>query len=178
MIAGYKYTEKEQKTLLKSMVLIADSREQANKHITDYLTQKEIPFVTQKLDFGDYSYMLPACPDLGIYRDLYFSNSIVIERKNSLDELAGNFGDGRTQFENEFMRADKCDMTLMVEQPGGYGDILAHKYNSQMNERAFFGSLITFECRYNIKTAFVDKAMAGQYIFAKFYYHLRGVLKK
>lgn len=45
---------------------------------------------------------LTANTELGIARDLYFP--VMIEKKNSIDELASSFKD-RTRFESEFIRA-------------------------------------------------------------------------
>ena len=172
----YKYTDTELKQLLKSITILCDSREKENGHIIDYFTQKNIQYITQALNYGDYSYMLPACKELGINRDIYFYNDIVIERKASLEELSGNLSKQRERFENEFLRAGKCNITLLVEQ-GSYSDILNHKYKTEFKEKAFMASLMAWEQRYNIKTAFVHMVHSGQYIYSKFYYHLREYLK-
>ena len=84
MIDFYKYTDKEVRILLKSIVVIVDSREQKNSHILDWLNQKKIPYSIQKMEFGDYSFYIPANTELGITRDLYFTDEITIERKASL----------------------------------------------------------------------------------------------
>jgi len=73
------------------MVVLIDSREQRNEHICETLAAKGIKFQSRKLDFGDYSAMIPKNESLSIPRDLYFTNDIYIERKASLDELANNF---------------------------------------------------------------------------------------
>ena len=83
-----KYTDKEIETLLKTMIVLVDTREQENSHILNYFDKKKIKYMVQKLDVGDYSFMLPKNPDMGIDNDIYFTNKIVIERKGSLDELA------------------------------------------------------------------------------------------
>ena len=172
----YRYTDAELKRLLKSIVIICDSREKEHGHITGYLSSKNIPYITQALSFGDYSYMLPAAPELGIIRDMCFDSDIVIERKASLEELSGNFSQQRERFENEFLRAGKCNITLLVEQ-GSYSDILSRKYKTELKETAFMASLLAWEQRYNIKTAFVHMTHSGAFIHSKFYYHLREFLK-
>lgn len=132
----FKYTDNQRKELLASMVVLVDTREQRNENIIATLDEKKITYKTMKLDFGDYSVMLPKNPELSIPRDLYFTDDIFIERKMSLDELAQNFkgksnhyekagpalkkvvevfGDNavlveakneRQRFENEMLRAD------------------------------------------------------------------------
>jgi len=42
---------------------------------------KRIPYISKALSYGDYSCFLPACPEYGINRDLYFTNRLAIERK-------------------------------------------------------------------------------------------------
>jgi len=176
MITQYKYSDIELKQLLKSLTIIVDTREKENEHITGYFKQKKIPYMKQALSYGDYSYMLPMCLEFGIHRDMYFHNDIAIERKSDLEELSGNLAQHRERFENEFLRAGKCDMTLLIEQ-GSYSDILNHKYRTQLSEKAFVASLMAWEHRYNIKTTFVHMIHSGIYIHSKFYYHLREVLR-
>ena len=57
-------------------LLIVDSREKGHKSILKYFDEHNIDYITSKLDYGDYK----------IYKD----NSVVIDRKDSLLELAGN----------------------------------------------------------------------------------------
>ena len=87
----FKYTEKQRKELLDSMVVLVDTREQRNEHIIATLNEKKIVHINKKLDYGDYSVMLPKNETLAIPHDLYFTDEIYIERKASLDELAQNF---------------------------------------------------------------------------------------
>lgn len=172
----YKYSEMEIKKLLKSITVIIDTREKENSHITGHFEKKKISYISRALSFGDYSYMIPAASELGIQRDVYFSDEIVIERKASLEELSGNLSHQRERFENEFLRAGKCGITLLIER-GCYSDILSHKYNTELKEAAFMASLMAWEQRYNIRTVFVDMAHSGAFIHSRFYYHLRELLK-
>lgn len=110
----YKYTKKELETLLKSITIIVDSRENANDHIIKYFDKKKIPHISNKLDYGDYSCYLPSNPELGIMRDLYFD--CYIERKNSLEEISTNIGSKRVQFESELLRAKDSKFTIMIEK--------------------------------------------------------------
>ena len=45
----YRYTEAERKKLLENLVVQVDSREQENKHITDFFTAKKIKFEKKSL---------------------------------------------------------------------------------------------------------------------------------
>lgn len=172
------YSKAEIDKLIKSMVMICDTREQQNEHITKYFEERNIEYIKQKLDVGDYSLMLKANPEMGINRDLYLTNKIVIERKNGLDELTNNFkGSDRTRLENEFLRARDTKVYLMVED-AVYGDIINHKYRSKMKPQAFLGSLKSFEARYNLNTIFIEnKLYSGNFIYHTALYHLREFLK-
>ncbi|MFV0495687.1 MAG: nuclease, partial [Mycobacterium sp.] len=76
---SYKYTDKEIEKIMKSMVVIVDTRENVNGHILEYLRAKEIPYKLQKLDTGDYGCMIPRNEEFGILRDTYLDCRV--ERK-------------------------------------------------------------------------------------------------
>lgn len=171
MVQLHKYTDGELEELLKSIVILIDTREQENKHILSYLDKKKVPYKYLKLNHGDYSFYLPANEKLGIHRDLYFTNIVTVERKGSLEELSGNFTKGRANIEEEFIRK-RGKMYLMIEN-STYEDILKHNYNTKYEPLSFIATLNSFETRYDLKTAFVTKAAAGNFIYHKFYYYLR-----
>lgn len=175
MVNHYHYTEKESKDLLKSMVIIIDTREQENGHITDYFNKKGIAFKSFKLNSGDYSAMIPANSELGIVRDLYFDKQIILERKNSLEELSGNLAQYRERFINEFLRSGDCRKFLMIEK-GNWSDIITGNYKTQFPANSYFGSLLSFQQRYNLNISFVSKEHAGKYIYGCFYYFLRELI--
>lgn len=172
-----KFSEKDIKILLKSLIVICDTREQQNKHILNYFTKKKIPYKVEKLDVGDYSFMLPKDSKLGIIKDIYFNNKIVIERKMNLDELANNFTRGRNRLESELLRAKDTNILLMIEN-AKYSDIISHKYRSKLSEKAFLGTLKAFESRYNLDVHLIDDdTHSGNFIYYTFYYRLREFLK-
>ena len=173
---NYKYSEKEISTLLKSLIILSDTRERENRHILQPLHEKGMEFLEIKLDAGDYSYMLPKNEKLGIVRDTYFDNDIVIERKASLEELSGNLTKDRTRFEAELIRC-KGKMILMIEG-NSYTDIFYHSYKTKFNENAFFASLISYRAKYGIDIAFIDQVFSWKYIYATCYYHLKNYLKR
>ena len=69
MLDLYKYTDKEIDQLVKSIVILTDTREQKNQHILDWLDKKKIPHKTKALPNGDYSFYVPANPVLKIFPD-------------------------------------------------------------------------------------------------------------
>lgn len=187
MLGKYKYTPKQVEKLLNSMVILVDTREQSNFFITDYFDRKAdgaIPYKSHTLKFGDYSFMLPSCVELGRMEDEYFTNRIVIERKNSLLELSNNLGNDRERFERELSRAKevKATFSLMIED-GSYSDILFHQYGGEYDNlskflpKPFIATLATFRARYSIHVDYVKKNCAGNFMYYLFYYWLRCYLK-
>ena len=101
-----RYTETEIKTILKNLCVIVDTREQVWVNIEDYFKKQNIQYRRENLNQGDYSICIVSNEEtkpLGITRDLYFDNEIVIERKASIDEVAGNMKEpDRTRLKKEF----------------------------------------------------------------------------
>jgi ERCC4-type nuclease len=173
-LAFYQYTDKELKELLSTLTILIDTREQENFHIIHYFDSKKIPYKTKKNDTGDYTAMIPKNPELGITRDLYLPAAI--ERKNSVDELAASIKD-RNRFENELIRSQKMDFTLIVEDPNGYENIIMGLYRSHYDPKALLASLKTFEARYHFTTVFISKLATGNFIYHHLFYHARNLLK-
>lgn len=171
----YNYTDKEIKSLLATATILVDTREQQNSHITDYLSKKKVPFLSKKLDYGDYSIMIPVNEPLGIQRDLYFSDEIAIERKASLDELANNLTADRTRFEDEMLRSKNCKVLLMLENCG-YVDIIGHKYRSKYEPKSYIATLASYTARFNLNVNFIAKSAAGNFIYYNLLYHVRNYL--
>lgn len=113
----YRFSVEELKKLTKSLVVLVDSREKKNDHILSYFTKQGVAYQKTKLDYGDYSFYIPAA---AAGEDIYFHRDIVIERKASLEELSGNLAQERERFEKEFLKAgnDGCKVYLMIEEPG------------------------------------------------------------
>lgn len=173
----YSYTDTELKNLLKSLAILVDSREQENSHILDYFAKKKIPYVKKALNFADYSCFIPKNEPLGIMRDMYFTDTVVVERKSSLTELSNNLSNDRDRFVSELIRKGNAKLFLMVENCIGYSDILNHKYNTQYNEKSYLATLFSFQAQFNINIAFVpDKLLSGFFIASVFHYHIRNWL--
>ena len=172
----YKFSVEEIKRLVKGMVILVDSREKKNAHILDYFKKHNIPFQTGKLEYGDYSFMIPAS---AAGNDIYFHRDCIIERKASLEELSSNFTKERERFEKEFLKAgnDGCKVYLMIEVPGGYNDIISHKYGTKFEPAAYMASLKTWEHRFDANIQFISPEYAGYYIVSTFQYYAREKLK-
>jgi ERCC4-type nuclease len=159
------------------MVILCDTREQENTHITGYLKKKDVPYMSKALSFGDYSAMVPANPEMGIVRDIFFDHSVVIERKGSLEELSGNLTNGRERFKDELIRASKAEFHLMIEGKS-FSDIINHRYTTQFSEKAYMASLLSLQSEHGFNLAFIDRNDAGLYIYSFLYYHIRNKILK
>ena len=170
----YKYTDKEIKSIVKNAMIIVDTREQKNKHITDYFDRKGIKWCNEKLDHGDYSIKVEspaAC------RDFYLTDIISIERKANLEELSGNLTHNRDRFNAEFLRA-KGKIYLLIEN-ANYEDIEYGNYNTKFNKDSFRASLNAFEQRYDLHVHYQkDTSASGYYIYKTLIAALEQELKK
>lgn len=164
------YAEKEINELLKQLTIICDSRENVNGHVTSYFDKCKVAHVTRKLDTGDYSAMIG---------DMTLEHDVVVERKNSLDEIAGNFTIDRQRFEDEFTRAkaDGLKVFLLIEN-ASWSDILLHNYRSKLEPKSLIASLLSWQVRFNITIIFCKPTETGQIIHGILYYAAREALKK
>jgi hypothetical protein len=199
----YRFTDTEIKKLLKNIVILVDTKEQENFHITDYFTKHKRKYKCKNLGEGDYSAYIAynvetskILESVGVHRDLYFTNEILIERKGHLDEVAGNlstrkakydsFGNQiisenreRERFKFELTRIRNCNATLFlfIEDKNGNENIRKGNYRSEYSPEAFLGSLKSFEAEFKFAYKFLDKAVMGSEIFFTIYYHIRDSLK-
>lgn len=96
----------------------------------------------------------------------------MIERKNSLDELAGNFTQYRTRFKEE-MATFTGKKYLLIEN-STYENIVKGNYRSEYMPKSYLASLHTFNHRYNLEIMFMPcKNMSGLWIYSTFMYWLR-----
>ncbi len=172
----YRFTADQAKDLAKKMVILVDSREKQNSHILDYFKRQKFDCQETKLDYGDYSFMIP---ESAAGEDIFFHRDIVVERKASLEELSGNLAQARERFEKEFLRAgnDGCKIYLMVEDPRGYTGIITHGYKTGMKPAAFMASLKTWEHRFDANVQFIAPEYSAFYIVSTLQYFVREALR-
>lgn len=177
MLDRYKYTDSEVEKICKSIVILCDSREQVNTHVTDWFNRNKVPWETKALGNGDYSFYLPKNEDFGILRDTYFTREIAIERKRNLDEIAVNFTKSRARFEEEFATYPG-KLYLLIEN-ATYVDIINHNYSSKLTTKAFLAAIHTFNHRYHTEVSFMpDDKYSGAWIYGTFLYYLKNLLKR
>lgn len=176
MLSKYYYTDKEKETLIKSIVILVDTREKKGNHITDWFDKKGISWKKKSLEYGDYSFLVSANPELGIFKDLDFSSEIIVERKASLEELSNNLTKERSRFEKELTLAPK-NKVLLIEN-ANYSDIIEGNYDTQYNKKSYWGTIHSFWHRYGMSVFFMpDNKYSGVFIKGYFEYFLKDYLK-
>lgn len=150
-------------------IILVDNREKVNDHIINYFKANDIKYEKIYIPTGDYAISMEVNG-----KRIESAFKIVIERKNSVDELVGSFKH-RQRFSNEFLRAKKENirMHLMVEDPNGYENIMTGNYRSEYLPKAVMNSLKAFESRFNFQTVFLNKKYSGHYIYNTLLFYVR-----
>ena len=172
------YTDKQLKELVSHMVILHDTKEKNSQHIIDYFDKKGIKHNSKALKTGDYSFMIETCPELGFIRDSYFTDTIVIERKNSIDELAGNIKEKDERFFKELNRMINIPYCYLLVENNKIDDIIKHNYRSEYNELAFLRRILGVQKVSNFYLNFVDKENMGFMIYEICYSVLMGQILK
>ena len=158
------WTEKELADELKKLTIICDTREQ-DRHVSEYFDKKKIPYMTRKLDTGDYSAQLES---------ISFERDIVVERKHNLDEICGNFTAERERFEREFFRAKAYGTKVhLIIENASWGDIFLGNYRSKLPPKSLVGSLLSWMVRFNVSVTFCKPGESARIIYGIFYYYAR-----
>lgn len=151
---------------MATFAVMVDTREQSTPKAKERYASFGVPIQRATLRYGDYcaNVQLPGGRWLHS-ADEAVEPPCVIERKMSLDELAGCMGRGRARFQREFERAAnaKAKMYLLIEN-GTWEGILYHRYRSRLNSNAFFASLAAWSVRYDITPVFCKADVSGRII--------------
>lgn len=164
----YKFTDKEMKKILDSMVVVVDTREQNNQHILEFFNRKKIPYKVVKNDFGDYTAMIPKGTITGFTSDIYFDRDIAIERKNSIDEIAGNLKDDAYRIKKELAHMNMYDIKyfFFVEDKDFHENLRNGNYRSQYDPFTLMQRIKKgIEAEYNTVIVPIDKKCIGSEIY-------------
>lgn len=164
-MAKYYYTDKKYKELVSHMVILHAGNEQCNSHILDYFDKSNIKHEKRAIKTGDYSFKIEACPELGFHIDTYFTDELCIERKNSINEIAGNIVEKDDRFLKELNRMINIQDCYILIENDRIDDILEHKYDTKLNELSFIRTLLTTQKRSNYCLHFVKKENMGKMIY-------------
>lgn len=173
----YNYTKTEITKILKTLVIVVDTREQKNEHILKYLRTKKVPYKVETLKTGDYACVIPKNDELGITRDIYLAARL--ERKAHIDEITGNLQKAtRSAFENELIRSKDIPFTLICEDKDGYEKMIKGDYRSDYEPLALLGTLNSFKAKYDFEIVYLDPKCTGNFIYYHFYYQAMHCLKQ
>lgn len=201
----FKFTDKEVTNILNNLVILVDTRENANTHVTDWLDKSKKKYKTQKLDYGDYSCYLPNGSFEGQTRDIYFTDDIVVERKFCIDELAMNLKDNKTninevnkeiiellgekylakvlktdynRFKQELTAINRygIDFFILLEDEKFDKNIRCGNYRSQYDSATLYKRLKALEREFNTIIRPTSKEFSGSEIYNTLRYGVRNML--
>jgi ERCC4-type nuclease len=169
----------EIKSILDSMEIIVDTREQATHIASSRYEAPGVPYYRQTMNYGDYTYNVVIDGEKLHRSDMRVNGLCVVERKQNLDELAACFTRGRERFEREFQRAGdyNAKVYLLVEN-ASLDLLMAGQYRSKFRPKAFLASLMAFEVRYNITTLFCESKNSGALIREVLYRDIKERLER
>ena len=137
------------------MVLYEDTRQQAGKHknIHAYCEQAGIKIIRQALNVGDYQ--------------IAGKGNISVDTKQSVLELAGNVFQEHRRFRDECVRAQECDIQLIVlieeQLPGGRLVNWRPPVGSvRFDPATLRKAMITMQQEYGVKFRFCDGRSTGK----------------
>ena len=201
----YKFTDKEINELLDKLVILVDSREQANSHVIDWFDKSKKTYKIQKLDYGDYSCFLPIGSFEGQARDIYFNDDLVIERKFCIDELAMNLKDNKTnineikkeiielfgekylakvlktdynRFKQELTTLNKNDVRffILLEDENFDKNIRNGNFRAQYDKATLYKRFKGIESEFNTFIRPIGKEFIGSEIYNTLKYGVRNIL--
>lgn len=139
-------------------ILICDTREKKNKSILKYFDKNNIDYIISKLDYGDYT--------------LYKNNTVVIDRKDSLLEMAHNLCSTleheRIKAEIQRAKDDGCKefIFLIAESKIKSIDDIA-KWSSphtKVKGSTLLKTMVTMKNKYGVRFIICPRAKMGEYI--------------
>lgn len=166
--------DKKLKEILKTMIIIIDSREHLPSHITETFDRYNIKWESKKVNSGDYMAYIPINEELGITEEV--QSTTVIERKMSIEEICSNLIRNRDRFKREFNRKE-TDIIIMIEG-NTYEDIVNNNYHNKVQPESFLASLHSISDEFKTPFIFISKKTAPLFIYNTLKYNLRNQLKE
>ena len=155
---------------LKSMVILWDTREQQTPRARKRLEQIQVPIERVALPFGDYSAKCNA---------LDLRDSVAIERKMDLTELAHCYCQDRKRFTREFERAKEsgAKLYLLIEN-GSLDDAYSGHYRARVHPASLTASILAWLARYDCQILFCNANNTGKVVHDVLYRELKERLEE
>lgn len=156
----------EQKEVLKTFKILTDSREQPTKRAQKRYDSFQVPYERATLSYGDYAYNAVLPSGTLLYdTEQTVKPCCVIERKESLDELAQCFTRSRARFQREFQRAREAGARIyVIVENATWENLVNGRYRSKFAANAFMGSITAYMVRYNMGLIFCKEETSGRLI--------------
>ena len=151
---------------METFTIVVDTREQRTPRSKERFAAFGVPIMRATLSYGDYCGNVRLPGGMWLYDpDQVINPACCVERKMSLDELAGCLGRSRARFQREFERAsvNKAKMFLLTEN-GSWEGILFHRYRSKLTTNAYLASLAAWSVRYDVTPLFCKSDISGKLI--------------
>ena len=166
--------------ILESFELIVDTREQRTSRAKRRFASFTAPYQHSVMSYGDYCANVTLPSGEKLYdTSKAVSPRCVIERKMSLDELAGNLTRSRDRFRREFERAqDAGAVVYLLIEDGSWDKLLRHEYRSRFTPEAFFASLTAWQTRYDLRIIFCPHTITAKLIQEVLYRDMKERLER
>lgn len=169
-----KYHPSEIERILRTLVVLVDTREQDTARARERYESFGLPFERQTLKFGDYSAKLTGLEG----EEISLENIVSIERKMSIDELCGCFCQSRERFRREFERAlDAGAHVYLLIENGSMTDVYKGRYGSRMNSHALASSILSWSLEFGMTPLFISQTESGRLIHDILYREARWYLE-
>lgn len=147
-------------------IVLADTRQQKDKHITDYFDKNEIMWIRTTLPSADY--MIVKCGYNEVKRDY----TTLIDTKKDVEEIAGNLCNQleHERIKRELKKAKElgcknfifliCDSKIKTHE-----DLMNwSSKRTKVKGKTLFKIMSTMRKRYGCRFIFTNKKNAGKYI--------------
>lgn len=161
---------------LKSLTVIADTREQPTERAKRRLEMIGLPIERKALPFGDYSAYC-TLPNGAVYS---LEDKVAIERKMHLDELAMCYTRERPRFIREFERAVASNaIVYLIVENADWEKVYNGTYRSKMEPKSFSASIHAWPAKYGCHVYFCKEDTTGLLIrdilYREMKYHLEAL---
>lgn len=155
---------------LSTMTVLCDTREQDTLRARKRLEQIGVPIERVALSFGDYSAKCDA---------LDLRESVAIERKMDLSELAHCYCQDRKRFVREFERAKEAGAKLyLLVENGSLDEAYSGHYRARVHPKSLTASMLAWLARYNCQILFCSAENSGQVIHDVLFRELKEKLEE
>jgi len=171
-------TTKEIKDIAIHCTVLVDTREKETELLKQRIREIEnLGAKTERkcLPFGDYSASIPTPKGTTIT----FENMIVIERKQSLEELITCFTTHHERFTAEIERCTNAGakMIVLVEN-STLDDLLNRRYKNNVMSKSVINAYCTYKAKYNVSFEFCDNKSTPEFIYQTLVHYVYHILLK